>query len=82
MQTKSKAIVYSQLNCSWCDSAKSLLKAYDYEVEVRMIGEGGDYTKQDLIAAVPNARSVPQIFIGDKHIGGFQELRRLLTARE
>ena len=82
MQKKLKAIVYSQLNCSWCDSAKNLLQSYDYEVEVRMIGEGGTYTKQDLIAAVPHARSVPQIFIGEDYIGGFQELRKTLTSRE
>lgn len=82
MQTKPKAVVYSQRNCSWCDSAKNLLKSYDYHVEVRMIGEGEEYTKQDLLTAVPTARSVPQVFIGDKHIGGFQELRKVLTSRE
>ena len=82
MQTKSKAIVYSQENCTWCNSAKSLLHSYGYEVEVRMVGDGEQYTKQDLLAHVPNARSVPQIFIGDQYIGGYQQLRSTLTTRE
>jgi glutaredoxin len=27
---------------------------------------------------VPSARSVPQIFLGDEHIGGFTELKQRL----
>ena len=75
------AVVWSQENCSYCKSAKDLLKTYGFEVEERKIGEGENYTKKDLLDAVPHARSVPQIFVGNKYIGGFNELRRLLTDR-
>lgn len=79
---RGNAVVWTQDQCSYCNSAKDLLRAYGYSVEERKIGEGEAWTKQDLIAEVPYARSVPQIFINDKYVGGFQELRRLLTDRE
>lgn len=79
---RGSAVVWSQENCTYCDSAKNLLKAYGYSVEERRIGEGEKWTKQDLIAAVPHARSVPQVFVNDRYVGGFQELRRLMTDRE
>lgn len=82
MQQSKKAIVWSQEYCSYCESAKSLLDSYGYEVEERKIGEGGDWTKQDLIDAVPHARSVPQVFLDGVYVGGFNELRRRLTTRE
>jgi len=41
--------------------------------EERNINNGWD--REDLLAAVPGARTVPQIFLDDKLIGGFTELR-------
>ena len=82
MEQLKKAVVWSQEYCSYCESAKNLLLSYGYEVEERKIGHGEDWTKQDLIEAVPHARSVPQVFIGDTYIGGFNELRKTLTTRE
>lgn len=72
-----KAIVWSKYNCPYCDQAKALLKSRGIQFEERKIGDG--YTKEDLLEAVPNARAVPQIFINDEHVGGFQELRTKLT---
>lgn len=72
-----KTIVWSQTRCSYCDQAKALLTSKGIEYEERLIGEG--FTKQDLIAAVPDARSVPQIFLHGEYIGGFNELRKKLT---
>lgn len=80
MQTnlKKHSIVYSQLYCPACVKAKTALRNLDYEVEERIIGQGGTYTKEQLMAAVPNARSVPQVFIEDVYIGGLKELREYL----
>jgi len=69
-----KAIVWSKYNCPYCDQAKSLLKAKGYQIEERKIGDG--YTKEELLEAVPSARSVPQIFLDEAHVGGFDELKR------
>ncbi len=68
-----KAIVWSKYHCTFCDQAKSLLKQKGYQIEERKIGDG--YTKEELLEAVPSARAVPQIFIDDKFVGGFNELK-------
>lgn len=71
-----KAIVWSKLCCPYCDQAKALLEKKGIEFEERKIGQG--YTKEDLLEAVPTARTVPQIFLGDELVGGFQELKKRL----
>ena len=68
-----KATVWSKDHCPFCDQAKALLNQKGIEFEERKIGHG--YTKEQLLEAVPTARTVPQIFLDDKLIGGFTELR-------
>lgn len=72
-----KVTIWSKQSCSYCDMAKSLLKSKGIEFQENKIGEG--YTRDDLLAAVPTARTVPQIFVDDKLIGGFQELKAFLA---
>ena len=67
-----KAIVWSKYNCPYCDQAKALLKQKGIIFEEKKIGDG--YTKEDLLEAVPTARTVPQIFIDEKLIGGYTDL--------
>lgn len=72
-----KAILWSKYHCPYCDQAKALLKQRGIPFEERKIGDG--YTKEELLEAVPTARTVPQIFIDDKLIGGFTELKAHLN---
>ena len=72
-----KAIVWSKYNCPYCDQAKALLTQKGIAFEERKIGDG--YTKEDLLEAVPTARTVPQIFLDNELVGGFTELRARLT---
>jgi glutaredoxin 3 len=72
-----KAIVWSKYHCPFCDQAKALLNQKGIVFEERKVGDG--YTKEDLLEAVPGARTVPQIFLDDKLIGGFTELRAYLA---
>ena len=73
-----KAIVWSKYQCPYCEQAKQLLAQRGIPFEERKIGDG--WTKEDLLEAVPTARSVPQVFLGEELVGGFTELReRLLT---
>jgi len=69
-----KATVWSKYHCPYCDQAKALLKQKGIEFEEKKIGDG--YSKEDLLEAVPTARTVPQIFLDDKLIGGFTELKK------
>jgi glutaredoxin 3 len=68
-----KATVWSKNQCPYCDQAKALLKQKGIEFEEKKIGDG--YTREELLEAVPTARTVPQIFIGEQLIGGFTELK-------
>ena len=69
-------IIWSKYNCPYCDQAKALLKDRRIPFEERKIGDG--YTKEELLEAVPNARTVPQIIINGTSIGGFTELRKYI----
>ena len=71
-----KALIWSKDNCSFCVSAKNLLTARDIEFEERKIGHG--YTREQLLESVPNAKTVPQIFLDGEHIGGYTELKEKL----
>jgi glutaredoxin len=68
-----KAIVWSKENCPYCQQAKALLEARGIEFEERNISQ--DWTREQLLEAVPNARTLPQIFLDEQHIGGFTDLR-------
>lgn len=84
MQKKSqlnKAEVWSQTNCPACQEAKRLLTSFGLEYDEFMVG-GGTYTKKDLIEKVPNARSVPQIFLDGEYVGGLPELKKRLAVND
>lgn len=69
-----QAIIWSKYQCTFCDQAKSLLTQKGIKFEERKIGDG--WTKEDLLEAVPTARTVPQIFLDGELVGGFQELKK------
>ena len=66
------AIVWSNIGCHFCEMAKDLLKQKGIEYEERNLAK--DWKIQDLLEVAPGARSVPQIFIDDKYIGGYDNL--------
>lgn len=71
------AIIWSRYQCPYCDQAKALLKQKGIQFEERKIGDG--WTKEDLLEAIPTARTVPQIILNDELVGGFNELKKKLT---
>ncbi len=68
-----KATLWTKKSCPFCVQAKELLTIKGIQFEERVIGEG--WTKEQLLEAVPNARTVPQIFLGEEYVGGFTDLR-------
>lgn len=70
-----RAIVWSKDYCPYCVRAKALLDAKGIVYEERNISHG-KWTKDQLIEAVPGARTVPQIFIGEELVGTFEDLRK------
>ena len=71
-----KAIVWSKNACPFCVQAKALLESRCIDYEERNVQT--DWTKEQLLEAVPTARTLPQIFLDDNYIGGFTELRKHL----
>jgi glutaredoxin 3 len=55
--------------------AKDLLRAQGMEYEERNISQG-TWTREQLMEAVPGARTLPQIFIDDQLIGGYDQLKK------
>ena len=73
-----QAIVWSKDGCGQCVQAKTLLESKDIAYEERNI-QGGTWTREQLLEAIPTARSLPQIFLDEEYVGGFTELRKKLT---
>lgn len=67
-----QALVWSKDQCPYCDRAKALLTQKGIQYIERKIGTG--WTKEQLLESVPTARTVPQIFLDDKLIGGYDDL--------
>ncbi len=72
-----KAIVWSKDACPYCVQAKNLLQLKGIEFEERNITQG-TWTKEQLLESVPNARTLPQIFLDEELVGGFNELKKHL----
>ena len=75
-----KAIVWSKNQCPFCVQAKSLLTQKGIEFEERTIEN--NWSKEQLLEAVPTARTLPQIFLEDQLIGGFNELKAYLNKEQ
>jgi glutaredoxin 3 len=54
-----------------------LLNQKGIQFEERKIGDG--WSKEELLEAIPTARTVPQIIMNGELIGGFTELKQKLT---
>ena len=69
-----KVVVWTRDLCQYCVRAKYQLTQRGIEFEERVIGEG--WTKEQLLKEVPNARTIPQIVVDGKVIGGYTELMK------
>lgn len=71
-----RIVVYTTPFCGFCLAAKRLLTkkglAFD-EIDVSF----DDEKRAEMVARADGARTVPQIFIRDRHMGGYMELAAL-----
>jgi len=80
MTDKAKITMYGSENCSYCMAARMLLKKKGVEYEELLVG--ADPALRDEMIKRSNRTSVPQIFIDDQAIGGFDELYELEDSGE
>jgi len=75
------AVIWSKDQCMFCEMAKDLLADYNIEYEERNISKG-EWTREQLQEAAPGSKTVPQIFLDGKYVGGFTELKAYLNKQE
>lgn len=76
-----KVLMYTTPICPYCVRAKALLKKKGVEVqEVDVFGDAD--ARKTMLEKSGGARTVPQIFVGDVHVGGCDELYALERAGE
>jgi glutaredoxin 3 len=76
-----RIVIYTKSWCPYCHAAKDLLRRKGVEFEE--IGVDGDRPAQNAMAEKAGGRStVPQIFIGDSHVGGCDDLEALEAVGE
>ena len=68
--------VYTTTYCGYCDRAKSLLKKKGVEYEEIDV-TGDDDLRIKLVEMSGGMRTVPQIWVGETHVGGFDDLSEL-----
>ena len=71
-----RVTIYTTGYCAWCAAAKDLLRAK--RVVVDEIDVTGDYPMRErLVRMSGGLQTVPQVWIGGVHVGGFRDLVRL-----
>ena len=71
-----KILLYSSILCPYCFAAKKLLKKLNLNFEEILVDN--DPKKKDQMIRLSNGRmTVPQVFFGENHIGGDDDLKRL-----
>lgn len=75
--TMHQITVYTRRFCSFCTAAKSLLQSKGYDYSEVNLDEDFDLAME--IMRKSGQRTVPQIFVGEQSVGGFQELRASMT---
>ena len=75
--------LYTTPTCPYCIRAKSLLNSKGFKYEEVVVGQNG-VTRDDVAKVLPPEKrvdriTVPQIFEGEKHIGGYTDLVSYLS---
>ena len=73
--------IYGTDSCKFCIKSKELLERYHKEYTFIDVIQN-----DDVVAAFsrkfPNVKRIPQIVLGEEHIGGYRELEKSLTLDE
>ena len=71
-----KVVIYTGPMCNYCSAAKHLLNKK--KITFTEIDIGTDSSKmQEMQEKTKGARTIPQIFIGETYVGGYNELKSL-----
>lgn len=68
-----KVEIYSNAGCPYCEMAISLAKEYSNNLKIYRY-DLGEFTKEELLNRIPvklERLKVPQIFVNEKYVGGY-----------
>ena len=80
MGGESTVTLYSNRSCPYCGAARMLLKQKGIAFNDIVVSD--DPALLDEMRQKSGRQSVPQIFIGDRHVGGFDELDAIARSGE
>jgi len=72
MSDETRVTIYGDEHCAYCAAARMLFTRKGIRFEDVLVSM--DASKLEEMEARSGRRSVPQIFVGDNHVGGFDEL--------
>lgn len=76
MSDNKKIIIYSTRICPFCSAAKNLLDSLGLKYDEIIIGDA--LSLDEMIRKSNGRRTMPQIFINDYHVGGYDDLKNLV----
>lgn len=76
--SSSKVVIYSGNRCAYCNAAKRLLDSK--KVDYTEINVDEDPARREEMMQRTQRQTVPQIFINEQHVGGFDDLSELNQA--
>ena len=76
MTGSKEVIVYTMGYCPYCTAAKELLKRRGVAFREVLVADD-DQAQWDRLARISGMKTMPQIFQGDRLIGGYRELSAL-----
>lgn len=74
-----KITMYSTRVCPYCIAAENLLKSLGHIIDEKILIDVNPEREAEMTAKTKR-QTVPQIFVGDTHVGGFDDLSALVKA--
>lgn len=74
-ESQPKIIIYSGRFCGYCTAAERLFQSKKAEYELIKVDENPEQFEH--MIEITGRRTIPQIFIDDFHVGGFDDLAAL-----
>ena len=71
-----KVVIYTGRICNFCSAAKHLLAKKKVNYEEFDISDNPE-KREEMLKKSNGMKTIPQIFIGEKHVGGYVELKAL-----
>jgi len=71
-----KVVIYTGPICNFCSAAKHLLTKKKVNYEEIDVSDNPE-KREEMLRKSNGMKTIPQIFIGEKHVGGYVELKDL-----